>query len=86
MYELTFLINDYLSMKQDVRAKQDVRVTYAQLEGAIGISSGTIRIILPEKLFLSKVEYLMMAQRDKNEARMTWFCVMLVRFEGKFYL
>ena len=35
--------------------EEDSRVTVAQLEEAIGISSGSIRTILHEKLFLNKI-------------------------------
>ena len=65
--------------------EEDARVTYAQLEKAVGISSGSIRSILHEKLGLSKVCARWVPHRlneDQKTARVAWCRAMLSRFDG----
>ena len=63
----------------------DARLTVAQLEVAIGISSGSIRTILHEKLGLHKICARWVPHRlteDQKAARVTWCRTMLKRFDG----
>lgn len=64
---------------------EDARVTVAQLEVAIGISSGSIRTILHDKLHLRKVCARWVPHQlteEQKAARVTWCRTMLERFDA----
>ena len=65
--------------------EEDGRMTVAQLEVAIGISSGSIRNILHNKLRLHKVCARWVPHQlteEQKVARVTWCRTMLARFDG----
>lgn len=65
--------------------EEDARLTVVQLEVAIGISSGSIRTILHEKLGLHKICARWVPHRltdDQKATRVTWCRSMLERFDG----
>jgi histone-lysine N-methyltransferase SETMAR len=65
--------------------EEDARVTVSQIEQELGISSGSVRMIMHEKLHLSKISARwvphMLTQEQKN-TRVQWCRKMLTRFDG----
>lgn len=64
---------------------EDSRVTVSQIEQELGISSGSVRMILHEKLRLNKVSARWvphMLTQEQKDARVKWCREMLARFDG----